>query len=78
MPFSDIDAYALYLSYATLVLYTPFVNDMLFQLSTRHIFGGFWWNMRLLVLIILKYSHFAKKYVCMVPEITLTSQNLLS
>ena len=38
--FSEKNAHALYLSYATLVRYVAFVNDMIFQLPRRHIFGS--------------------------------------
>ena len=72
----------LVLSYATFVRSVSIVNDMLFQLPRRNIFGGFQWNLGLLVLIILMCLNFlpkfAKKYACMVAEITLTPKKLQS
>ena len=74
--------YVLYLLFATLVRSVAFVNDMLFEVPRSDIIGGFHWNMRLLVLIILKYYHFVTKFeeknACRVAEITLTPQNLQS
>ena len=63
--FSEKDAYALYLSYATLDKSVAFVNDMLFQLPKRHIFGGFQWNMWLPVLIIFSFCAKNFQKICL-------------
>ena len=72
----------LVLSYATFVRSVYIVNNMLFQLPRRNIFGGFQWNLGLLVVIILMWFNFspkfAKKYAWTVAEITLTPQKLQS